>query len=74
MLIDGGVKGEGKQVVEYLRGQGVKKLNYVVATHPDADHIGGLISVLNSISIDRFVDSGKVHTLQTYEEMITLVD
>lgn len=74
MLIDGGVKGEGKQIVEYLRSQGVKKLNYVVATHPDADHIGGLISVLNSISIDYFVDSGKVHTSQTYEEMITLVD
>ncbi|MEC1180831.1 MBL fold metallo-hydrolase [Metasolibacillus meyeri] len=73
MLIDGGVKGAGKKVVDYLREQGVKKLDYVVATHPDADHIGGLIAVLNSISIGHFIDSGKVHTSQTFEEMLTLV-
>ncbi|WP_274308076.1 MBL fold metallo-hydrolase [Solibacillus daqui] len=73
MLIDGGVKGAGKTVVDYLHSQGVTKLDYVVATHPDADHIGGLIAVLNSISIKEFIDSGKVHTSQTYEEMLTLI-
>lgn len=73
MLIDGGIKGEGDNVVAYIREQGVSKLDYVVATHPDADHIGGLISVLNSISIENFIDSGKVHTSQTYEQMITLI-
>lgn len=74
MLIDGGVKGAGKTIVNYLRQQGVTKLDYVVATHPDADHIGGLISVLNSISIKEFIDSGKVHTSQTYEEMLGLIN
>lgn len=73
MLIDGGVKGAGKEVVAYLKAQGVNRLDYVVATHPDADHIGGLISVLNSISIKEFIDSGKVHTSQTYEEMLNLI-
>ena len=73
MLIDGGVKGAGKEVVAYLKAQGVNRLDYVVATHPDADHIGGLISVLNSISIKEFIDSGKVHTSQTYEEMLSLI-
>lgn len=73
MLIDGGVKGAGKEVVAYLKARGVNRLDYVVATHPDADHIGGLISVLNSISIKEFIDSGKVHTSQTYEEMLSLI-
>lgn len=73
MLIDGGVKGAGKEVVAYLKAQGVNRLDYVVAIHPDADHIGGLISVLNSISIKEFIDSGKVHTSQTYEEMLSLI-
>jgi competence protein ComEC len=73
MLVDGGVKGEGTNVVSYLREQGIEQLDYVVATHPDADHIGGLIAVLNSISIKHFLDSGKVHTSQTYEEMISLI-
>ena len=74
MLIDGGIKGEGKKVVEYMRSLGVTELQYVVSTHPDADHIGGLIPVLNSIKIKNFVDSGKVHTSQTYEEMLQLID
>ena len=73
MLIDGGVKGAGQTVVNYLRSQNVKQLDYVVATHPDADHIGGLIAVLNSISVKHFIDSGKVHTSQTYEEMLSLI-
>ncbi|MGA3602140.1 MBL fold metallo-hydrolase [Lysinibacillus agricola] len=74
MLVDGGVKGAGQQVVSYLKELGVNKLDVVVATHPDADHIGGLIPVLNSIQIGQFFDSGKVHTSQTFEEMLTLID
>ncbi|MGE7948067.1 MBL fold metallo-hydrolase [Lysinibacillus sp. NPDC093688] len=74
MLIDGGVKGAGQKVVSYLKELGVNKLDIVVATHPDADHIGGLIPVLNSIDIGQFYDSGKVHTSQTFEEMLTLID
>lgn len=73
LLIDGGTKEAGKDVVNYLRQQKIEKLDYVVATHPDADHIGGLIGVLNSISIKNFVDSGKVHTTQTYEKMLQLI-
>ena len=74
MLVDGGVKGAGQQVVSYLKELGVNKLDIVVATHPDADHIGGLIPVLQSIDIGQFYDSGKVHTSQTFEEMLTLID
>jgi len=74
MLVDGGVKGAGQKVVSYLKELGVNKLDIVVATHPDADHIGGLIPVLNSIDIGQFYDSGKVHTSQTFEEMLTLID
>lgn len=73
MLIDGGKREKGTDVVTYLRQQGVEKLDYVVATHPDADHIGGLLAVLNSISINNFVDSGKEHTTETYEKMLQLI-
>lgn len=70
MLIDGGTKSAGEDVVSYLSNQNIHQLDYVVATHPDADHIGGLISVLNSITINNFIDSGKPHTSATYEEML----
>jgi len=73
LLVDGSTRSAGKDVIAYLRTHRVEKLDYVVATHPDADHIGGLLSVLNSISIKNFVDSGKVHTSQTYEKMLQLI-
>lgn len=42
MLIDGGERGSEDAVIKYLNNQGVKTLDYVVATHPHSDHIGGL--------------------------------
>jgi len=74
MLIDGGVKGAGQQIVSYLKELGINKLDIVVATHPDADHIGGFIPVLDNMTIEQFYDSGKVHTSQTFEEMLTRID
>jgi len=74
MLIDGGTKSAGTKVVSFIKSKGITKLDYVVATHPDADHIGGLISVLNSISVGTFIDSGKSHTTETYYEMLNLID
>lgn len=74
MLIDGGPKTAGKDVVSFLKSKGVKTLDYVVATHPDADHIGGLIDVLKSFKVKHFIDSGWTHTTDTYYELLTLVD
>lgn len=74
ILIDGGIKSAGQKVVSFLKSKDVGKLDMVVATHPHADHIGGLIPVLNTFQVDKFVDSGKVHTSQTYIEMLTLID
>lgn len=46
MLIDAGDNDKGTAVQNYLESQGVTELDYVIGTHPDADHIGGLDVVL----------------------------
>ena len=46
MLIDAGDNDRGTAVQSYLESQGVTTLDYVIGTHPDADHIGGLDVVL----------------------------
>jgi competence protein ComEC len=46
VLIDGGKPDAGPTVVAYLRGQGVDDIDVMVNTHPDSDHVGGLIDVL----------------------------
>jgi competence protein ComEC len=48
ILIDGGPSSAGSKVVNYLNAYQVSKIDLMVATHPHADHIGGLITVLQS--------------------------
>lgn len=73
VLIDAGTDAAGEKVVAYLKSVGVKKLDYVIATHPDADHIGGMVDVLGAFKVDTFIDSGKVHTSKTYENTLIAV-
>ncbi len=47
LLYDGGDRGASSFVVAYLEDQGVTELDYVVASHYDADHISGLVGALN---------------------------
>lgn len=42
MLIDAGENDSGTKIQAYLNSQGVTGLDYVIGTHPDSDHIGGL--------------------------------
>ena len=72
ILIDAGERGE--VVVNYLKAQGVNSLDLVIGTHPHADHIGGLINVLQSIPVREVIDPGIVHTTKTFEDYLTLID
>lgn len=74
ILVDGGKKDAGPKVVSYIQNEGVKSIDLLVATHPDADHIGGLVDVLKNIPVKQVLDSGKEHTTQTYLEYLQLID
>lgn len=54
MLVDGGTSDEGKNVVRYLAQRGTSNLEYVVNTHPDEDHVGGLKYVVERFPVGRF--------------------
>lgn len=73
-LIDAGESDKGKVVSDYLHDQGISTLDYVVATHPHSDHIGGMNEILNNFQIKHFVDSGYPYTSKTYENMLTTID
>lgn len=51
MLIDGGNEADSQNLIKYIKKLGVKKLNYVIATHPDTDHIAGLDKVIKEFNI-----------------------
>lgn len=74
MLIDGGDNLQGWQVVDYLKYLGVEHLDYVIGTHPDADHIGGLDTVLENISCDMVMMPDLERDTASYEGVIEVLE
>ena len=74
MLIDGGRPDAGPALAAYLKKEGVSTIDVMVSTHPHADHIGGLLTVLQEFPVKRVVDSGQPHSSRTYERYLTLID
>ncbi|MDD5397088.1 MAG: ComEC/Rec2 family competence protein [Candidatus Moranbacteria bacterium] len=70
LLIDGGK--DGKLLLEKL-GKHVpfwdRKIETVVETHPDADHIGGLIDVLNTYAVDSVLETKMQSDSQTFKKL-----
>lgn len=55
MIIDGGRPEYGDEVVSYLTEQEIDVIDYMIATHSDEDHIGGLIAVLDNFDVKTIV-------------------
>lgn len=55
MLIDAGENGHENDVINYLNKIGVKKLDYIVASHQHSDHIGGIEEVLAEFKTDNII-------------------
>ncbi len=73
MLIDAGESKGGNRVVAYLEQQGIAKIDYLVATHPHADHIGGMAKVIEAFAIGQVFLPKVSHTSQTYENLLLAI-
>ncbi len=69
-LIDAGTRNNGKKVVEYLKEQGIKKIDYLIATHPHEDHIGGLPEIVRAFEIDKVYMPDKTANTRIFEELL----
>lgn len=78
LLIDAGESTTFDRVERYLEDYGVDHLDLVIATHPHADHIGGMPSVLERFSVGEFIMSfmpeDATPTTRTYIRMLELLD
>ncbi|WP_455088914.1 ComEC/Rec2 family competence protein [Peptoanaerobacter stomatis] len=54
VLIDAGDEQHSSRTMGYIKSQGIEKLDLVIATHPDADHIGGMDKVIKNFDIGMF--------------------
>ena len=70
MLIDAGDNDKGTAVQSYLLSQKVETLDYVIGTHPDADHIGGLDVVLYKFDCGTVILPDIESDTKTYEDVL----
>lgn len=70
MLIDAGDNSEGTAVQSYLNSQNVEKLDYVIGTHPDADHIGGLDVIIYKFNCKKVFMPDVTSNTKTYDDVV----
>ncbi len=70
-LIDGGTRKSGEKVVKYLKDLGINKIDYLIATHPHEDHIGGLPKVMKNFDIGKVYMPERTANTLIFEELLT---
>lgn len=70
MLIDGGRDATVLSELSKVMKWNDKKIDVVVATHPDADHIGGLVDVIKRYNVELFLTSDVVAETQVYKSLV----
>lgn len=78
MLIDAGDTDKGDEVTAYLKDQGVSRIDYLIITHPHADHMGGAPEVIDSFEIGKLimpeVPEEYQPTTVSYEKLLDAVE
>ncbi|ABS42587.1 ComEC/Rec2 family competence protein [Clostridium botulinum] len=70
ILIDAGTRKSSDSLISYLKKQHIKKLDYVIATHPHEDHIGGMPKVIEEFEISNFYAPKKTANTKIFKDMI----
>ncbi len=74
MLIDAGESSAKTELERYLNEQEIEKLDYVIATHPHSDHIGGMENILRKYEYDNIIMPNVTHTSKTYISLLECID
>lgn len=74
MIYDGGDRSTSSFVVSYLKEQNVSKIDYLISSHYDSDHMAGLIGCLHAFEVDHVISSDYVHDSKLYTSFVNTVD
>ncbi len=74
IVIDAGPSATEDDFVNYLKAQKVSKIEYLVLTHPHADHIGGADAVLEEFDVKRVIIPKTDCTTSMYMKVLGLVE
>lgn len=74
MLIDAGELEDSDYIIDYIDNLGYNKINFLVATHPHADHIGGMQKVVKNFEVDNVYMPKALTNTKTYENLLKEID
>lgn len=82
ILIDGGGTADknsnydvGKNVLlPYLLSRKITRINYIVISHFDTDHVGGLFTILKELKVEKVIICKQIETSENYENFKRLVN
>lgn len=74
VLIDAGEKGFGKTILAHLEEKGIDKIDYLIITHFDQDHVGGAAKVINNITVETVLQSNCPKDSEEYEKYVKALD
>lgn len=70
-LVDGADEDEANIVKSYLRKQNIRHLDFIIATHCDTDHIGGLDTIIKDFEVNKLFMPKEVNDNKAYNNLIT---
>ncbi len=78
LLIDAGDNGCEQKIMNVLNSRGIKKLNYIIATHPHADHIGAMPEVITEFGTELLImpkiPNNLVPTSATFSALLDAIE
>ena len=70
MMIDTGEESLGKEILKYFKNNNINRLEYLVITHFDKDHIGSASSIIDNIEIGEVLQSNYPKESKYYDNYI----
>lgn len=74
MLVDASEASASQSVLDALEAADVEQVDYLVASHPHADHIGGMEAVLDAYDVESVWAPDASNTTETYEGFLDAVE
>ncbi len=74
MLIDAASKASADAVLKKLREQRIEDIDFLVATHPHEDHIGGIVSVIENYKVGAVYMADTRSDSKTYKKLMSVIE
>ncbi len=73
MLIDAGNAEDGAKIIKKIKSLGLDTVDYLIATHPHADHIGGMEKVVRAFDIGKIYMTNAQTNTKTFENLLLAI-